>query len=216
MGRFYGMVYLSAKCHIFIIWWEDALWKTFWTTISRTDYSIWFTGWILTYNITAKDQSRIHQFGKHLPGLFFGYAEGEFGRVKYWPRTWRSWRRWTNRKSTRKDSLRKRWYFFKENFSNRRWTNQISWRRSGLQNIHLGTASTNSRRKLRQFSWRIRIVSSTTSRLISGCRWSDKWFLVHVGKLQTPPSRRTKSQTLLAERRIIPYSTEIHRRIQNY
>ena len=37
------------------------------------------------YPTTAKDQSRIHQFGKKvLPGLFLGYAlyaEGEFGRV---------------------------------------------------------------------------------------------------------------------------------------
>ena len=41
-------------------------------------------------------------------------------------------------------------------------------------------------------------------------------FLVHVGKLQKPPSRWTPSQTLLAERGIIPYSTEIHWRIQNY
>ena len=38
------------------------------------------------YPITAKDQSRIHQFGKKvLPGLFLGYAlyAGEFGRVTY-------------------------------------------------------------------------------------------------------------------------------------
>ena len=60
------------------------------------------------------------------------------------------------------------------------------------------------------FSWRIRGVSSTTWRFISGCRWSDKRLLVHVGKLRMPPSRWTKSQTLLAERRIIPYSTEVH------
>ena len=35
--------------------------------------------------ITAKDQSRIHQFGKKVfPGLFLGYAlRGEFGRVTY-------------------------------------------------------------------------------------------------------------------------------------
>ena len=61
--------------------------------------------------ITAKDQSRIHQFGKKvLPGLFLGYAlyAGEFGRVTYWSQTLRSWRRWTHRKSTRKDSMRKR------------------------------------------------------------------------------------------------------------
>ena len=53
--------------------------------------------------ITAKDQSRIHQFGKKvLPGLFLGYAlyAGGFGRVTYWSQTLRSWRRWTHRKST--------------------------------------------------------------------------------------------------------------------
>ena len=33
VGRFYGMLYLSSKRHRFIIWWEDALWKTFWATI---------------------------------------------------------------------------------------------------------------------------------------------------------------------------------------
>ena len=44
-------------------------------------------------------------------------------------------------------------------------------------------------------------------------RWSDKRFLVHVRKLQ---SHWTTSQTLLAERGIIPYSTKIHWRIQNY
>ena len=76
-------------------------------------------------------------------------------------------------------------------FSNCRWTTQTSWRRSRPENIYLNTASTNSRRKSRWFSWRIRRVSSTASRLISGCRWSYARFLVHVGKLQKPPSRWT-------------------------
>ena len=61
--------------------------------------------------ITAKDQSRILQFGKKvLPGLFLGYAlyAVEIGRVTYWSQTLRSWRRWTHRKSIQKDSMRKR------------------------------------------------------------------------------------------------------------
>ena len=41
-------------------------------------------------------------------------------------------------------------------------------------------------------------------------------FLVHVRKLQIPPSRWTQSQALLAVRGIIPYSTQIHWRILNY
>ena len=65
--------------------------------------------------ITAKDQSRTHQFGKKvLLGLFLGYAahagwilKGDIKRLQ----TLRSWRRWTPRKSTQKDSMRKRWYF---------------------------------------------------------------------------------------------------------
>ena len=32
----------------------------------------------------------------------------EFGKVTYWSQTLRSWRRWTHRKSTQKDSMRKR------------------------------------------------------------------------------------------------------------
>ena len=35
----------------------------------------------------------------------------ESGRVTYWLQTLRSWKRWTHLKSTRKDSMRKRWYF---------------------------------------------------------------------------------------------------------
>ena len=54
------------------------------------------------------------------------------------------------------------------------------------------------------FSWRIRRVSSTTSRLIF--RTPD------VRKLHRPPSRWTQSQTVHAERRIISYSDQVHRR----
>ena len=42
--------------------------------------------------------------------------------------------------------------------------------------------------------------------------WSKKWLLVHDRKLHIPPSRWTQSQTLLAERRIISYSTAKNRR----
>ena len=75
----------------------------------------------------------------------------EFGRVTYWLQTLRSWKRWTHRKSTQKILNAKEMIFPKEKrriyFSNRRWTNQNPWRRSGPENIHHGTASTNSKRK---------------------------------------------------------------------
>ena len=104
--------------------------------------------------ITAKDQSRIHQFGKKvLPGLFLGHAlyAREFGKVTYWLQTLRSWRRWTHQKSTRIRLNAKEVIFHQSKrriyFSNRRWTKQNPWRRSGNENIHLATASTNSRRE---------------------------------------------------------------------
>ena len=63
-------------------------------------------GSLFEYHPTsAKDQSRIHQFGKKVsPGLFIGNAlyAGEFGRVTYWLQTLMSWRRWTHQKSSQK------------------------------------------------------------------------------------------------------------------
>ena len=67
--------------------------------------------------ITAKDQSRIHQFGKKvLPGLFLGYAlyAGRIWKGNVLVADLESWRRWTLRKSTQKDSMRKRSYFPKK------------------------------------------------------------------------------------------------------
>ena len=172
--------------------------------------------------ITAKDQSRIHQFGKKvLPGFFLGYAlyagwiwKGDVLIADLEElETMDASEIYSKRLNAKEVIFPKQGEFI---FSNRRWTNQNPWRWSGTENIHLGAAATNSRRGSRWLSWRIRRVSSTTSRLTSGCRWRHKRFLVHVGKLHIPPSRWTQSQTLLSERRIIPYSTEIHRRNQNY
>ena len=164
------------------------------------------------YPISAKDQSRIRQFGKKvLPGNLEGWRtdrrhRGVGGDGRIWNLLWKT-------QCKRGDiSQRNR----RISFSSRRWTNQTSRRRSGTENIHVDTGKSISWRKSRRFSWRIRRVSFTTSWLISGCRCSHEWFLVHVTKLQISPSRSTKSQTLLGERRIIPFSTEIHWRLQNY
>ena len=134
------------------------------------------------YPISAKDQSRIHQFGKKVfPGLFLGYA-------LYAGRTWKGDVLVADREELEtmdaseiysKRLNAKEVIFPKENgiFSNRRWRNQTSWRRSRPENIHLDTASTNSRKRSRRFSLRIRRVSSTTSRLIpdAGEAINDFW-----------------------------------------
>ena len=144
----------------------------------------------------------------------------EFGRVTYWLQTLRSWKRWTHQKPIRKDSMWRKSYFPKKmenSFFQSQMDESNFLEEIGTENTTLVTGTPNSRRKSKGFSWRIRRVStSTTSRLASGCWWSHKWLLVHVRKLHVPPSRWTQSQTLLAERRIIPYSTEILWRLQNY
>ena len=136
--------------------------------------------------ITANCQSRIHQFGKKiLPGLFLGYAlyAGGFGKVTYWSQTLRSWRRWTHRKSTRKDSMRKRWYFPKKK-ENLFFQSQMdeskpleesrTWEHPPWYGID-------------QFKERVTLTflenqKGLSSRLTSGCRWSNERFLVHVGE----------------------------------
>ena len=109
---------------------------------------------------TAKDQSRIHQFGKRvLPGLFLGYALYE-GRDLEGRRTGR--RPWGVGDDGRIGNLLKttecegsnisqrEWKIY---FSSRRWTNQNYWRRSGTENTHLDTGTPNSRRRSRGFSF---------------------------------------------------------------
>ena len=184
-----------------------------------------FSSLVEYHRISAKDQSRIHQFGKKvLPGLFLGYAlyaggicigdimEADVEELETIDAS-ENLRKKTQSKGG--NISKRKWKLY---FSSRRWTNQPFRKRSGTENIHLDTGSPNTRRRSKWFSRRIRRVSATTasSRLISGCRWSDKWFLVHARKLHIPPSRWTQSQTLLAERGIIPFSTEIHWRLQNY
>ena len=114
------------------------------------------------------------------------------GNVEGWHVGCRHWgvgsdgRMWNLLEKTqckRGDISQRKW---KIRSSSRRWTNQTSWRRSGTENTHLDTGTPNLKRKSRRFSWRIRRVSSTTSWLISGCRWSDKRLLVHVRKFHFP------------------------------
>ena len=112
--------------------------------------------WYEFYLITAKDQSRIHQFGKKVSlGLYLGYA-------LYAERIWKGdvlvadleeletrdvseiYSKRLNAKEVIFPKEKRKIYV-----SNRRWTNQTFWRRSGPENIHLGTASTSSGRKSR-------------------------------------------------------------------
>ena len=102
---------------------------------------------------TAKDQSRIHQFGKKVfPGLFLGYALYAGGILKGGAliadleelETMDASEIYSKKTQCERGDISQARRIY---FSNRRWTNQNPWRRSGRENIHLDTASTNSRRK---------------------------------------------------------------------
>ena len=78
--------------------------KAFWAIIP-------FGSLVEYYPNSSKDQSRMHQFGKKvLPGLFLGYAlyAGGIWKGDALITDLEELERWTHRKSTRKDSMRKR------------------------------------------------------------------------------------------------------------
>ena len=147
---------------------------------------------------TAKDQSRIHQFGKKvLPGLFLGYAlyVGEIWKGDVLVADLEELETMDGSEIYSKRLNAKEVIFPKENW------NFIFPAADGRITLsgrdqELRTSTSIRKRQIRGechvgFSWRIRRVSFTTSWLITGCRWSDKWFLVHIRKLHIPPSRWT-------------------------
>ena len=192
--------------------------RLFGEPFQRTNHSVWFIGWVSSYNCQGPVKNPLI-WKESLTWIVPRIRTVRKENVEGWRTGCRPWGvgddgrigNLLEKTQCERGDISQTSIIY---FSNRRWTNQTPWRRSRLANIHLDTAATKSKRKSRWFSWRIRRVSSTTSRLVSGCRWSDRWLLVHVRKLHIPPSRWTQSQTLLAERRIIPYSTEVHWRIR--
>ena len=109
VGRFHGMLYLSAKRLRSLIWWENPYERRFGQPFKGA--IIPFGSLIAYYPISAKDQSRIHEFERR------SYLDCssvtlctrvEFVRVTYWLQTLRSWKRWAHQKSTLKDSMRRK------------------------------------------------------------------------------------------------------------
>ena len=86
------------------------------------------------YPVSAKDQSRIHQFGKKvLPGLFLGYAsyageiwKGDIMVADIAELETMDASEIYSRRLNAKEVIFPKWKFYS---SSRRWTNQIFWRR---------------------------------------------------------------------------------------
>ena len=211
---------LSAKRHRFIVWWEHALWKTFWATFLRTDYSIWFIGWVSPYHCErpVKNPSSWKESltwivpririvrGVNLKGWRTGRRScevGNDGRIG---------------NLLKKASIRKRWYFPKKK-ENLFFQSKMD-ESSPLEEIKTWEhppwyGSDQCEEKVTLIFLENR-VSSTTSWLVSVCQWKRFMIFGLVRKLHIPPSLWTQSHTLLAERRIILHPLEIHWRLQNY
>ena len=170
-----------------------------------------------TYHpITAKDQSRIHQFGKKvLPGLFLGYALYAGG-------IW-------NGDVLIADLEELETMDASEIYSKRLNAKEVIFPKEGEFVFPIADGrikppggdqelrtSTLIRPRPIQGEGHVDFLGESEGSLLQphdsfpDAGEAIKLFLVHVGKLHIPPSRRTQSHTLLAERRIIPYSTEIH------
>ena len=85
------------------------------------------------HHISAKDMSRVHQFGpKVLPDIFLGsvlYA-GKSGKGTSWSQTLRNWKRWTRQKSTPAGSMQRKCEPVADG------TVKNPWRRSTSETIH--------------------------------------------------------------------------------
>ena len=174
VGRFDGMLHLSAKRHRFIIWWEDALWETFLGNHLK-DRLFHLVHWLsITLFLRRTSQVSINLERKSYLDCSSDThcTRGELGRVTYRSQTLRSWRRWTPRKSTRKDSMR-RGDISQKNKENLFFQSQMD------ESNPLKKIKTWEHPPWHQFKEKVTLIFlenqkgfSTTSRLTNGCRWS--------------------------------------------
>ena len=220
VGGFHGMLLPSAKHSRSIVWWEDTPWKTVRSTIEGPGYSVRSDGRISPYfwkRPVATASIRSKSLARYFPWMCVARGRGRIWKgdilvadIEEFGTDGRIWNPCKRTQCKESVNAYERW---KVHIPNRRWNSQTLWRRSGSENL----GSPRPRRRTRKFSRRIRrIFFKLTWRLIVVWWWSWEWFLVHFRQFFLPSSRGTQSQTLLADWRIIPSSTEIHRRDQGY
>ena len=174
--------------------------------------SIWITHEY--YPISAKDQSRIHQFGKKVfLGLFLGYAmfAGGIWKGDILVADIEELENLTALEIHPRRFLCKgflnaeKWCTFQ--LPKRRWNSEVVWRRSGFWK---STSKREQPVRGEELSGDLR-GESDGSQPIDNDAWqkSPKLFLVDRRELHLSPSRWTKSSALRAEGRIILNTTAI-------
>ena len=110
VGRFYGMLHLSGKHSRSLVWWGKLHTRDVLGNLLK-DRSFRLVHWLsITFFLRKANQESINLERKsHLDcSLDTLCTRREFGRVTYWLQTLRSWKRWTQQKSTPKDSMQRK------------------------------------------------------------------------------------------------------------
>ena len=154
---------------------------------------------------------------RYIPRLCI--VRGENLERKHWSQTLRNWKRWTHLKSMLKNPMQRKcqrvWVVKSSNSLITDGIVKLSGRDQVLRTSTLLRDSHRPRRSRKSSRGTRRVIFGSISRLIVGWWWSQKWFSVHYRELHLPSSLWTESQTVRAQRSIIPNSTEIYRRYQN-
>ena len=186
---------------------QTSIWKTFWVTIERFDYSIWFIVWVWPHLVEGSVKN-LSIWKGNLLWIVPRTRSVRGGNLEGWRTGSKLWGVGDN---GRIGNLLKKTQCERGDISQSRKICFTSRRRRRIKLF-------GGDQELRTYIliWHRPIQSHLDYLGESGCRRSDKWLLIHTRKIHFPPSRWTQSQTLFVERRIFPHSNQIHWRIQNY
>ena len=212
VGGFNGALLLSAQRPRPLIGRQNTSWPV-----------ILFGAMVVYFPITARDQLRLHQFGKQVsPGIFFGCAllAGGIWKGDILVAEAEEWEKMDAseihaRRLNAKDVLPP---MNGESYSpGRRWNSQTIWRRSGSENIHLNPGPLRPRRGTRSFSRRIRRTLLQTLFKMTQHAMMQKLKMTSglLREISFIAITWNQGQTVHAERRMISFPTEVHRRYQN-
>ena len=186
---------------------KTPIWKTFWATIYRTDYSIWFTGWVSSYNCERPVK---------IPSVWQESLTWIVPRIRIKRggnlERWRSGcRPWGVGDDGRIGNLLKKTQCERGHICKRKGEFNFPIADGRIKLLggdqDLRTSTLIRDRPIRGESHVDFLGESEgslpTSRLVSWCRWSDKWLLAMSGNF-------------IYRHHVEPRVTEVHWRLQNY
>ena len=207
MGGFHGMLLFSATRSRLLVGRENTLRKASRRTIQRTNHSVWFDGRISPYfyqrpvaTASVRHESLSRNFPRwNLERRHCGrrhWGIGKDGRILN--PCWET--------QCKGSANAHEWW--KVYIPDRRWNGKTLWRRSGSENVHLKPGQVNLLEEPDGSSPPLQ-----DSHLDAGEAIYE--LLVYLRRFHLPSSCGTPSQTVRADRRIIPNSTEIYWRYKN-